>query len=603
MTVDELLAKEKSCKKLNLFRILTIPVLVCAIVLVLFIILANGRDGRGAAILVLSLIGPLVTIVTFVIVDAIYKKKANDLYNSLEQSILQVAGVSEWRYLKARDYKVSVKSSQAVEKYDDIKFFKEDESRFPNVLTVMEQKQEYRDAFVKFLENNEYTSLKLYSRFKNKIEQNLLNTDSYYVLVKYVSPTGRKKVTKTLDITRYRIRELEEDKSILMTKAEYSRYLKAQEKDLLEKRQHAHYEKINQIIDDANKNKEILVNKNDVDELDKLIASLFDRTVNSIKKIKNNDSDEWNIINKFIAGIEADVKKITDKNNKILEYYSSEDFTRLKSTCDSLMSSQREFNEYIDEKVKSISGLFGTNIVREDTVIEDEYNYIHPYKKSLTPFTAEVSASVFASAENNPLDYVVKQFYSNKSLYPEQIQKLQLLVEELETLKEAKQIIENQKAEIQQYLSEVPDFIMENDEDGFYSRLGFATINENSLVVAYKFSYTSNAGYSQRSFTVPMTEETIVELIQKLEDKLTFTAFAKEQRSLMTSKLRRQIKERDKYTCQYCGNSINQEPNLLLEIDHKIPVSKGGLTEESNLQTLCWRCNRTKSNKLIDEIS
>ena len=603
MTFDELLAKEKSCKKLNLFRILTIPVLVCAIVLVLFIILANGRDGRGAAILVLSLIGPLVTIVTFVIVDAIYKKKANDLYNSLEQSILQVAGVSEWRYLKARDYKVSVKSSQAVEKYDDIKFFKEDESRFPNVLTVMEQKQEYKKAFETFLKDNEYTSLKLYPRFESKIEQNLLNTDSYYVLVKYVSPTGRKKVTKTLDITRYRIRELEEDKSILMTKAEYSRYLKAQEKDLLEKRQHAHYEKINQIIDNANKNKEILVSKNDVDELDRLIASLFDRTVNSIKKIKNNDSDEWNIINKFIAGIEADVKKITDKNNQILEYYSSEDFTRLKSTCDSLMSSQREFNEYIDEKVKSISGLFGTNIVREDTVIEDEYNYIHPYKKSLTPFTAEVSASVFASAENNPLDYVVKQFYSNKSLYPEQIQKLQLLVEELETLKEAKQIIENQKAEIQQYLSEVPDFIMENDEDGFYSRLGFATINENSLVVAYKFSYTSNAGYSQRSFNVPMTEETIVALIQKLEDKLTFTAFAKEQRSLMTSKLRRQIKERDKYTCQYCGNSINQEPNLLLEIDHKIPVSKGGLTEESNLQTLCWRCNRTKSNKLIDEIS
>lgn len=600
MTGEELLAKEKSCRKLNLFRILSIPVLVCVVVLVSISILVKWR-GNWAAFLISLFIGSLVTIVTVLIIDAIYKKKTNNLYNSLEQNILQAAGVSEWRYLKARDYKVSVKSSQAVENYNDIKFFKEDESRFPNALAVMEQKQEYKKAFETFLKDNEYTSLKLYSRFKNMIEQNLLNTDSYYVLVKYVSPTGRKTVTKTLDITNYRIQELEEDKSILMTKGEYSRYLKAQEKDLLEKRQHAHYEKINQIIDDANKNKEILVNKNDVDELDKLIASLFDRTVNSIKKIKNNDSDEWNIINKFIAGIEADVKKITNKNNKILEYYSSEDFTRLKSTCDSLMSSQREFNEYIDEKVKSISGLFGTNIVREDTVIEDEYNYIHPYKKSLTPFTAEVSASVFASAENNPLDYVVKQFYSNKSLYPEQIQKLQLLVEELETLKEAKQIIENQKAEIQQYLSEVPDFIMENDEDGFYSRLGFATINENSLVVAYKFSYTSNAGYSQRSFNVPMTEETIVALIQKLEDKLTFTAFAKEQRSLMTSKLRQKIKERDKYTCQYCGNSINQEPNLLLEIDHIIPVSKGGLTEESNLQTLCWRCNRTKSDKLIYE--
>ena len=42
-----------------------------------------------------------------------------------------------------------------------------------------------------------------------------------------------------------------------------------------------------------------------------------------------------------------------------------------------------------------------------------------------------------------------------------------------------------------------------------------------------------------------------------------------------------------------------KEPNLLLEIDHIIPVAKGGLTEESNLQTLCWKCNRAKSDKLI----
>ena len=41
------------------------------------------------------------------------------------------------------------------------------------------------------------------------------------------------------------------------------------------------------------------------------------------------------------------------------------------------------------------------------------------------------------------------------------------------------------------------------------------------------------------------------------------------------------------------------EPNLLLEIDHIIPVSKGGLTEESNLQTLCWKCNRSKSDKIL----
>ena len=43
---------------------------------------------------------------------------------------------------------------------------------------------------------------------------------------------------------------------------------------------------------------------------------------------------------------------------------------------------------------------------------------------------------------------------------------------------------------------------------------------------------------------------------------------------------------------------LMQEPNLLLEVDHIVPVSKGGLSEPENLQTLCWRCNRTKGAKM-----
>lgn len=90
-----------------------------------------------------------------------------------------------------------------------------------------------------------------------------------------------------------------------------------------------------------------------------------------------------------------------------------------------------------------------------------------------------------------------------------------------------------------------------------------------------------------------MTLETIEELINTLKSKLTKEAFIKEQRLLMTPKLRETVKERDLYTCCMCGNSITKEPNLLLEIDHIIPVSKGGKTIPSNLQTLCWKCNRS----------
>ena len=84
-----------------------------------------------------------------------------------------------------------------------------------------------------------------------------------------------------------------------------------------------------------------------------------------------------------------------------------------------------------------------------------------------------------------------------------------------------------------------------------------------------------------------------------LAEKIKFNKSAAGQRALMTSRLREHIKQRDHYTCRYCGASLAEEPHLLLEIDHIVPVSKGGMTTEDNLQTLCWKCNRSKSNKVF----
>ena len=70
----------------------------------------------------------------------------------------------------------------------------------------------------------------------------------------------------------------------------------------------------------------------------------------------------------------------------------------------------------------------------------------------------------------------------------------------------------------------------------------------------------------------------------------------------MTSSLRRKILDRDNFTCQLCGNSNKSEPNLLLEIDHIIPLAKGGITTEDNLQVLCWKCNRSKGAKIPENI-
>ena len=73
--------------------------------------------------------------------------------------------------------------------------------------------------------------------------------------------------------------------------------------------------------------------------------------------------------------------------------------------------------------------------------------------------------------------------------------------------------------------------------------------------------------------------------------------YNKDQRKLMTAKLRQQIKERDNYTCQICGKYMPDEVGL--HIDHIIPVAKGGKSVPSNLQVLCSKCNGKKSDKLI----
>ncbi len=539
-----------------------------------------------------------IAMIAFAIGSAIYKAVRKMQYRTLTAEIQQFLGLNRWLYYEADAY-VELKSSKGVNNYQVEQYFKDNRNVLPRALYVLDSKKKYAEALTRFLSNNDYINRPMYHTVESDIKKSINNCSSFNIVVSYTSPAGRSSNKKVLRVDRWLIEKYIKDPSILMTKSEYNQYIKTHNKEQLEQKQHSYYEQVNSIIDRANDNREKLVIKGDKDELDKAIASLFDRTVNSIKKIKDVNSEEWTMIGGYIDSIEADVNQIIQRNTQILDYYSSSEFEQIKATCKSLMDSQKEFNDYIREKAQSISKLFGTRITRSETVVDDEYNYIRPYKKSITPFNAEVSSQVFSSAENNPIDYIIKYFYPNKDQYPAQITNLQLLIEELETLRDAKEIINNYKKEYQQYITNVPSFVLNNDEDGFYSRLGFADISESVLTVEYRFSYTSGGGFAQRYFSVPMTEETIIELINTLQSKLTLSAFAKEQRLLMTSKLRQHIKERDNFTCKNCGNSTHVEPNLLLEIDHIIPVSKGGVTEESNLQTLCWKCNRSKSDKLM----
>lgn len=61
--------------------------------------------------------------------------------------------------------------------------------------------------------------------------------------------------------------------------------------------------------------------------------------------------------------------------------------------------------------------------------------------------------------------------------------------------------------------------------------------------------------------------------------------------------VRFQILKRNDYRCQLCGTTANDGTKL--EIDHIVPVAKGGTNDLSNLQVLCRDCNSGKSDNML----
>lgn len=537
-------------------------------------------------ILIIAIIG-----ISVILLLGHRKKLLKNVLNSLNLNLENIK-------LSNYDDQIIVKSHQALDNYNDIKYFKE-RNNLDYVKNVLINRIQIKNNIDFFLKNNNYSKDISYNYVKKQLTDYSIKAHYYRVSIVYITTAGNNRGENLLIINLSRVNELISHPEFFMSKGEYNRILKQQDKDKLNSKKQHLYDKVNEIIDYANNYRDRLIVKSQVKNLDDLIQKLFNNTVNNIQRVKSVDSNEWKMLEEFITTIENKIKTIIQEDKKISDYYNSDEFLKLKETCAFITKSQKEFNEYIDKKAQSISLLFGRRIVRNETENQDINNYIRAYKKNITPFTVEVSSAVFGSAENNPIGYIIKYFYPNKSQYNEQIEKLRLLIEELETLKDAKLILDNYKKDYKQYIQNVPNYVLKNDEEGFYSRLGMAVIDESVLNVEYRFVYTSNGGMAQRSFSVPMNEENITELINQLETKSSLNALVKEQRALMTSKLRTYIKERDNYTCCQCGNSVYAEPNLLLEIDHIIPVSKGGLTQEDNLQTLCWKCNREKGAKII----
>ncbi len=111
--------------------------------------------------------------------------------------------------------------------------------------------------------------------------------------------------------------------------------------------------------------------------------------------------------------------------------------------------------------------------------------------------------------------------------------------------------------------------------------------------------YRSNGGRVNESRNGFRNYEELLELYKEWENGNKYEVTKRQERKIMNDDIRYNVLKRDNFTCQKCG--ITSKDGAKLEVDHIIPLSKGGKTVMSNLQTLCDRCNSGKSDKTKED--
>lgn len=284
-------------------------------------------------------------------------------------------------------------------------------------------------------------------------------------------------------------------------------------------------------------------------------------------------------------------------------YFNSEQFQSLRAQVASVVAEHNDVVNYVAE-------------IRDQGAFElgasstGQYAHLANFKNTsawnnrrdrnvaeYAPHVHNASLQVVRNASMEPIKYLMKYFEIKAN--EETLADVQRVAEDISRLEEAVGNVQRREAEIVAMIKP-PAFILKRYADEFWSLVGVHLSPITVPYPNYKFQYTSAGGNSGQTVDIILDTPTLDALSETLVQKIRWAKSAAGQRALMTARLRAWIKERDRHTCQNpsCGISVAAEPHLLLEVDHIVPVAKGGLSEPENLQTLCWRCNRAKGAKM-----
>jgi len=97
----------------------------------------------------------------------------------------------------------------------------------------------------------------------------------------------------------------------------------------------------------------------------------------------------------------------------------------------------------------------------------------------------------------------------------------------------------------------------------------------------------------QKSELIKICDEKILEYENKVGIKKIWKHRARDSR-VISGSIRYKVLTRAKHRCELCGISGEEKA---LDIDHIVPINKGGPNVIENMQALCYTCNSQKSDK------
>lgn len=117
-------------------------------------------------------------------------------------------------------------------------------------------------------------------------------------------------------------------------------------------------------------------------------------------------------------------------------------------------------------------------------------------------------------------------------------------------------------------------------------------IKTSSLSNAYNFITVSNAKSEQQRCKNKCKGFTTMEVSDNLLSK------PKTKRIQLSKEKRLQIYQKTKGRCYLCGESLDLDN---FEIEHQIPLAKGGTNDVDNLFCSCHFCNHAKDNLYLQD--